>query len=233
MQEDVRMAEDIYEPIIPQLKGKTVQRKVQHVEPVKITNVPKTILDKYKYVTICCDLMHINGIGLLITISRHIMFATGSMIKNRKFEHIVDGITQVHKLYLQHGFKITYMHTNYEFEPISKGKTPLDINLNCASKKEHVPEIERFIRTLKERVRSAQATMPFKRISKLMIVHLVASTIFWINAFPLSTPGARLSDTKSPGQIILGKTVDYKYVCRFQPGEYVQVHQENETPTQN
>ena len=63
-----------------------------------ITNVPKTILDKYKEVTICCDLTHINGIGFLITISWHIMFATGSMIKNRKFEHIADGITQVHKL---------------------------------------------------------------------------------------------------------------------------------------
>ena len=52
--------------------------------------------------------------------------------------------------------------------------------------------------------------MLFKRISKLMIVHLVASAIFWVNAFPPSTPGAGLSDTKGPGQLIIGKTVDYK-----------------------
>ena len=61
-----------------------------------------------------------------------------------------------------------------------------------------------------------------------MIVHLVASAIFWINAFPPSTPGAGLSDTKGPGKLILGDTVDYKKVCRLQPGEYVQVHQEDE-----
>ena len=222
------MAEEIYGPSIPHLKGKTVQHKVQHVEPVKIKNVSKTILDKYKEVTICCELIHINGIGFLITISRNIMFATGSMIKNRKVEHIAHGITQVNKLYLQRGFKITHMHTNCELEPLRKEMTALVINLNFASKKEHVPEIERFIRNVKERVRSTRATMPFKRISKLMIVHLVASAIFWINAFPPSTPGAGLSDTKGTGQLIIGNTVDYKKVCRLHPEEYFQVYQEDD-----
>ena len=61
-----------------------------------------------------------------------------------------------------------------------------------------------------------------------MIVHLVSSSGFWLNALPPSTPDAGLSDTKVPQQIILGNTVDYKNVCRFQPGEYVQVHQEDE-----
>ena len=46
LREDVIMAEDIYGPSIPHLKVDTVRCKVQHVEPVKITNVPKTILDK-------------------------------------------------------------------------------------------------------------------------------------------------------------------------------------------
>ena len=156
------------------------------------------------------------------------MFSTGSMIKNRKVENIADRITQVHKLYLQRGFNITYMHTDCEFEPLRKEMTALGINLNCVSKKKHVPTIERFIRTVKERVRSVRATMPFNRISKLMIVHLVASDIFWLNAFSPSTPVAGLSDTKGPVQFILGNIVDYKNVCRLQPGEYVQVYQEDD-----
>ena len=112
------------------------------------------------------------------------MFSTGNIINNRKVENIVEGITQVHKLYLQRGFNITHMHTDCEFETLRKEMTAPGINLKCSSKKEHVPEIELFIRTVKERVRYAQSTMTFKKISKLMIVHLVAPTIFWLNVFP-------------------------------------------------
>ena len=68
LRDDIILAEDIYGPSIPHPKVKTLRFKVQHVEPIKITNSPKTILDKYKEVTICCELMHINGIGFLITI---------------------------------------------------------------------------------------------------------------------------------------------------------------------
>ena len=78
------MAYDVYGPSIPHIKGKTVRRKIQHMEPVKITIVSQNILDKCKEITICCDLIHINGIGFLNPISRHIMFATGIMIKTEK-----------------------------------------------------------------------------------------------------------------------------------------------------
>ena len=111
---------DIYVPSIPHPIGKTVRHKIQHVEPVQITSVPKIILDKYKEVNICCDLMYINGIDFLNTISWHIMFATGSIIKDRKIENIADGITQVQKLYLQRGFKITHMHADKKFKPLRK-----------------------------------------------------------------------------------------------------------------
>ena len=156
------------------------------------------------------------------------MFAKGSMIKNREIENIADGITQVNKLYLHRGFNITHMHTDCEFEPLRKEMTALGINLNCASKNEHVPEIDCFIQTFKKRIRSARATTPLKRISNLTKVHLVASATFCLNKIPPSTPGAGLSDTKVPGNVILGNTIDNKKFYCLQLEEYVQVHQEDE-----
>ena len=142
------MNEDIYGPSIPNLKGKTVQHKVQNVDPVKITSVPKTIIYRYKEFTICCNLMHINGIGFLNTILRHIMFATGIMIKTRKINNIVDGMTQVHKLYLHRGFNITHMNAVSKLKPLCREMVSLGFNLNYESKKKQVPEIEHFIQNI-------------------------------------------------------------------------------------
>ena len=120
------------------------------------------------------------------------------------------------------------MHTDCDLEPLRKEMTGLDINLMYASKNEYFPEIERFVRTVKERIISARAIMAFKRTPKLIIVHTVASAFFWHNTPPQSTPVAVLSDTKVSGQLILVNTVDYKNICRLQTGEYVQVYQEDE-----
>ena len=77
------MDEDIYGPSVPHFECKTVHYNIQHVEPIIVPNFPKFILDRYKKVALLCDLMYIKSIGLLNAISQHIMFSTGSMIKNR------------------------------------------------------------------------------------------------------------------------------------------------------
>ena len=76
--------DDIYGPSVPHFQGKKVHQKVRHVEPIAVTDIPKGIFDRYKKFTLCCDLMHINGIGFLNTTSQNILFATGSMIKTKK-----------------------------------------------------------------------------------------------------------------------------------------------------
>ena len=69
LREDVRMDEDIYGPSVPHFQVKTVRHKFQHVEPIIVPNFPNGILDIYKKVYFFCDLICMNSIGFLNTIS--------------------------------------------------------------------------------------------------------------------------------------------------------------------
>ena len=52
--------------------------------------------------------------------------------------------------------------------------------LNICAKNEHVPEIERKIRTVKERIRGVGTTLPFKKLPSMMVFHLVMFSIPWL-----------------------------------------------------
>ena len=78
------MDEDIYGTSVPHFQGETVRHNIQNVEPIIVPNVPKGIIYKYNKLTLCYNLMHTNVIGFLNNKYQHIMFTTGSMIKNRK-----------------------------------------------------------------------------------------------------------------------------------------------------
>ncbi len=64
-----------------------------------------------------------------------------------------------------------------------------------------VGEIERSIRTIKERLRSTLHGLPFKRVPKLMICHMVDDVIRCLNIFPRCRG---VSKTLSPAAIVTG-----------------------------
>ena len=61
-----------------------------------------------------------------------------------------------------------------------------------------------------------------------MIIHIVATSIFWLNAFLLSKTFTVISNTKVPGQLVLVAVVDYKKIFCLCTGEFFQVHQNYE-----
>ena len=58
------------------------------------------------------------------------------------------------------------------------------INVNITGRHEHVPEIKRFIRTVKERARAIVNTLPFNILPHRLIIKIVYNTIFWLNCLP-------------------------------------------------
>ena len=86
-----------------------------------------------------------------MSISRHIRFGTSQHIKTQQGTTIVNGIQAIHQVYLHCGFRIRNAFMDGQFEPLRGNLAELGILLNTASNEEHVPEIERKIRTVKER----------------------------------------------------------------------------------
>ena len=95
--------------------------------------------------------------------------------------------------------------------------------VNLASSNEHVPEIERRIRVVKERCRATRHSLPFQRLPKLLTIHIVFHAVKLLNFFP--TKGG-ISETLSPKTIMSGETLDYKKHLCLPIGQYCQVHEE-------
>ena len=76
--------------------------------------------------------------------------------------NIEDEIKQVQNIYLQHGFKTTFIHADSKLKHLRVEMADLGIYLNCASNEKHVPKIDQFSHTVKERIQSEKSAMPFK-----------------------------------------------------------------------
>ena len=113
---------------------------------------------------LACDIMYVNKIPFLMSISQHIRFVTAQHIKNQQGTMILNAIRAIHQIYLQHGFQIRNAFMDGQFEPLRGNLAELGILLNTASNDEHVPEIERQIRTVKERTCGIYCTLPFKKM---------------------------------------------------------------------
>ena len=218
---DAIMAEDIFGPDLGSLKGKTVNRPP---EPVQIpsNDLPLNIMQQYCDVTLCGDIMFVNKIPFFVTISRHIHFGTVEMIANRQMGTILNGIKAVTQIYQQRGFNISNILLDGEFEPLRGSLATMGIQLNVATNNEHVPEVERYICTIKERVRCIYNTLPFQEMAPRLIIEMVKASNFWLNGFPKCNG---ISNVLSPRQIVTGSAIEYNRHCTLAFGTYVQTHE--------
>ena len=112
-----------------------------------------------------------------------------------------------------------------QFEPLRGNLAELSILLNTASNDEHVPEIERQIRTVKERTRAIYCTLPFNKMPRRLIIEMVYAANYWLNMFPRK---GGISKTLSPRALLTGQSWSYMTHCKLEFGDYVQTHEEHD-----
>ena len=224
--EDIKVAETIYGKDIATLKGKTTRRTSKPVVNDYI-EVPVGLKNLHRNVELCTDIMCVNQIPFLVTISKRMQYRTAWVMRSQKASDFRSSIDQVFRIYNAAGFQITTLHCDRQFKPImDEIKDDLDITMNYYSAQEHVPEIERSNRIVKERVRALYHSMPYRYIPSIMVKYAVIEMTARLNYFPAKNG---ISKFHSPNTILHGKPLDYNKHCRYAFGAYVQAHDDDIT----
>jgi Reverse transcriptase (RNA-dependent DNA polymerase) len=215
---DIAAAQDIYGPNVASIRGKTVHRSNSHIQ-TGVDEVPPEIMSVHREVTLAVDIMFINAIPFMVTVSRKLKFGTVHNIPDRQIPTILKSIREVISIYTARGFRVTTILADPEFSPIEHS-IPGTL-VDCCGENEHVPEVERYIRFIKDRVRSCNNNLPFARIPRIMLIHMVKNAVFWLNSFP--APDG-VSAVLSPRYILTGRPLDYQRHVQLEFGAYAHTH---------
>ncbi|KAL7503940.1 hypothetical protein ACHAXN_001664 [Cyclotella atomus] len=137
-----------------------------------------------KYVTLVADVIFVCGLPFLISMSRRIRFVTLEFMPRRTAGEFCNGLKNILKFYNRAGFVIQTAIMDNEFKPLKK-KLLGELVMNTTAMGEHVGEIERKIRHVKNCSRSTKSTLPYKKLPNAIIKALLYQVVLWMNAFAL------------------------------------------------
>ena len=212
---------DIFGPNLGALQGKTPARRSTVVSGGR-DGVPPDILDRHHDLVVSIDIFFINKIPFLLTTSHNLHFGTVEAIPSRQVDTVLKAIKRMLSIYHTRGFRGQTIPADPEFQPLD-GLIP-GVSFNFCAQGEHIPDIERYVCTVKDRVRSGSNNLPFSRLPRLVIVRLVSNAVFWLNAIP--HPDG-VSTTLSPRYLLTGQHLDYHKHVRLEFGSYAQTHEEH------
>ena len=138
---DIKLMEHLYGPDIPTVKGKT-SRQCPHKLVRDVVFIPHELHDTQCNVWLYIDIMYINGIPFLTTISKNIKYSTDMWVADCIAPTITSLVESILKLYQWTGFQVMEVCADHEFKPVLQvlqdGEWSFMTNLAYAQ--EHVPE---------------------------------------------------------------------------------------------
>jgi len=220
--DDIKRAIFIYGKDSATHQGKAVRQpsststRITHPIPL-----PQTIQDSHSNIPVSVDIMIIQSIPVLTSI-------TGTTYNFRTVEPIfkprpaksdlLECITNIQRTYNNRGINVAQINADNEFECVrgELGST----HLNTVGAEEHVGEIERSIRTIKDATRTVIHALPYTHYPRAMVSGLVIRVVQGLNELPNDNG---VSKTLSPQTLIMGSPPPtYKELTELAYGDYVE-----------
>ena len=230
--DDAKRAHSIYGPDIAYIKGKTTQKPpLPHIETHIPLELQPHIAAHHRDITLCVDFFFIQQQAFLHVISRKIGYRTAVPVDNRSKTTILKTLRNEIKLYVGRGFIVRDVHGDGEFECVKDEllhmnkenglqDLPGPIHLEVCTTNEHVKEVERSIRTIKDMLRATAHGMPYRRLPRPMIKGLVTYCVQNLNNFPYANG---VSQDASPATIVRGAPPPDYNAFKLEFGAYVLV----------
>jgi len=135
-----------------------------------------TISGGYRFIILLADIMFVNKIPSLLTISRHVHYVTTGKVQSTKMCHLAHEFGRIRKLYGLNGFVTKHLFVDGQFGALRPYLPGIDINPTPANA--HVSEAERAIRVHKERCRCDVAMVPPNKSPAAVVGGLVNRATF-------------------------------------------------------
>ena len=216
---DAQGANTIYGPDLAYLKGKTTDHPASpHVVTQVFSPLPAEIAKYHSIITLCLDFFYVQRLPFVHAISQKIGYHQAVAVSDCTKETMLSFTNKSILEYTRCGFEIVDIHADKEFECLRESLG--NVSLEICGPDEHVPEVERSIRMMKETMRAMAHGLLYRRLLKLMIVKLVAMATRCLNGFPKDDG---VSEHMSPHSIVTGRArMDYNKIP-LEFGSYVQL----------
>ena len=139
---DVTITNKILGPSVYGLKGKRTHKTKEPVETEALVPIPKTIKEHYMELTIAADVLHVNQILFLSTISHGIHYGIISVMLSMKVNDLEKALLCVILSYSLWGFTVKHVLVGIRFEYLKSSMSQHNVSVNVVSRDEHVPEIK-------------------------------------------------------------------------------------------
>ncbi len=163
--------------------------------------------------------MFVNGMAFLTTLSWKLRLATVKQLPSHTATQLSNSLTKIVKLYACTGFIVRVIMMDQEFDKVKDACNMVEINITAV--REHIGEIERFIRTIKECSHTLMSDLPYNILPCQVTIHLVYFAVLWLNSLPAA---AGVSKKYFPRKIVLDRELDFDKHCKATFGSYVEAH---------